>query len=144
MCNTYGFPTVTVVTRTRLSVTLYVHWLSCCKYEYSKTSLSVLVLKYLYHDCNTAPRHVISESRVTSARDSSRNCVSTAFRGQRNDLIWPKIAIRPTVVTTYNYRLELPSYLPWTKSKTLRLRSGTTLRSLTLLRPTRYTVSSLG
>jgi hypothetical protein len=29
MCNTYCFSTETVITRTRLKVTLYVHWLSC-------------------------------------------------------------------------------------------------------------------
>jgi hypothetical protein len=29
LCNTYSFYTATVVTRTLLFVTLYVHWLSC-------------------------------------------------------------------------------------------------------------------
>jgi hypothetical protein len=30
ICNTYCFSTTTMVTRTPLDVTLYVHWLSCC------------------------------------------------------------------------------------------------------------------
>ena len=30
ICNTYCLPTATMVTRTRLNILLYVHWLSCC------------------------------------------------------------------------------------------------------------------
>ena len=35
ICNTYCFSTATMVTRTRLIVTLYVHCLYCCKYDHS-------------------------------------------------------------------------------------------------------------
>ena len=38
--NTYCCTTATIVSRTRLSVTLYVHWLSCCKTHFFVVILS--------------------------------------------------------------------------------------------------------
>lgn len=67
----------------------------------------------MYRDCNTAPCHVTSGSCVTKARDSSRNCVSTAFQGPCNDLTWPKIGTRPTIVTIYDHQPVALSYLFW-------------------------------
>jgi len=40
ICNTYCFPTVTMVTRTRLDITLHVHSLSCSIFQYVKAKKS--------------------------------------------------------------------------------------------------------
>ena len=45
-CNISRFPTTTMVARTRLKVTLYVHWLYCS----CRACLSFSILIHIYHD----------------------------------------------------------------------------------------------
>ena len=48
--NTYSFSTTTVVTRTRLSVTLYVHCLSCSLAFKARMPVLILGRRYKKHD----------------------------------------------------------------------------------------------